>query len=138
MSALDLAVAQLKPDEGFRSKVYKDIVGKQTIGYGFNIDAGITVQAASALLTAQANDVQQDLAVLDWFRGLDDVRASVCIQLGFNLGLNGLLAFQKMIDALRSGNWQGAHDELLASHAAYQLPARYGRLANLLLNGVQT
>ena len=135
MSALDLAVAQLKPDEGFRAKVYTDIVGHKSIGYGFNIDAGISEPAASALLTAQADEIEHQLNPLDWFQGLNDARASACIQLGFNLGMAGLLEFQRMIDALRSGNWQGAHDELLDSRAADQLPARYGRLSNLLLTG---
>lgn len=135
MISLDLAVAQLKPDEGFRAKVYRDIAGKQTIGYGFNIDAGISEVAAAALLAAQAGEVEDDLALLPWYATLDPVRQAVCIQLGFNLGLAGLLAFQRMIDALRSGNWQGAHDELLNSRAAEQLPARYGRLANWLLTG---
>ena len=137
MSALDIAVAQLKPDEGFRAKVYRDIVGKQTIGYGFCVDAGISEPAAAALLAAQAAEVESYLAKQDWYT-LDDVRAAACICLAFNLGVDGFLGFHDTIQALRSGNWQGAHDALLYSKAAQQLPARYGRLANWLLTGSTT
>ena len=136
MSATDLAVERLKVAEGFRSAPYKDIVGKTTLGYGFNVEAGITQYAALALLDAQATEVAFDLAKQDWYVTLDDVRKSVCIELAFNLGLAGFLAFHDTIQALRSGNWQGAHDELLDSKAAQQLPARYARLAQILLTGV--
>jgi len=40
-----------------------------------------------------------------------------------------------MIAAIRSGYWQGAHDQLLDSDAARELPARYQMLAEMLLNG---
>jgi lysozyme len=135
MSATDLAVARLQTDEGFRPMVYTDTTGHQTIGYGFNISAGISQYAALALLDAQAAELSVDLGELDWYHGLDDVRSSVCIELAFNLGLNGLLGFHQMIAALRSGDWRSAHDQLLNSEAARQLPVRYGQLADLLLNG---
>ena len=111
-------------------------MGKTTIGYGFNVEAGISQYAALALLDAQASELAYDLSQLDWYSTLDDVRKSVMIECAFNLGLHGLLQFQQMISALRSGNWQGAHDELLSSKAAQQLPARYANLAKLLLTGV--
>ena len=136
MSATDLAVARLQVAEGFRGAAYEDIVGKTTIGYGFNVEAGISQYAALALLDAQATEIAFDLGKLDWFVSLDDVRKSVCIELAFNLGLHGFMQFQQMIAALRSGNWQGAHDELLDSAAARLLPARYSHLADLLLTGV--
>lgn len=137
MSALDIAVAQLQVDEGFRAQKYVDTTGHTTIGYGFNVDSGISQNAALALLNAQAMDVKDDLALEQWYISLDPGRQSACIQLAFNLGIGGFLGFQHMIDALRSGNWQGAHDELLDSKAAQQLPARYSRLAACLLTGAQ-
>ncbi len=62
MSAIDIAIARLKSEEGFRATKYVDTVGKTTIGYGFNVDAGITHNAAAALLSAQVQDAATDLS----------------------------------------------------------------------------
>jgi len=93
MSAIDLAVARLKIDEGFRATAYFDTEGNRTIGYGFCVDAGITEYAAAALLTAQTTELANQLATYTWANGLNDVRASVLIELAFNLGINGLMEF---------------------------------------------
>jgi lysozyme len=136
MSVIDITVARLKTEEGFRSTAYRDTLGKLTIGYGFCIDAGITKYAAETLLTAQAAECNTELLAYSWYTGLDEVRASVLVDMGFNLGLNGLLHFPKMIAAIGDKNWQVAHDELLNSLAAREDPARYKVLAQLLLTGV--
>ena len=135
MSAIDLAVTRLKVDEGFRATTYVDTRGNMSVGYGCNLDAGISEYAASALLTAQATECANALATYTWSNGLNDVRASVLIELCFNLGMNGLMKFQKMIAAIRSGDWQSAYDQLLDSDAARELPARYQMLADMLLTG---
>lgn len=135
MSAIDLAVARLKAEEGFRDKKYVDAAGKMTIGYGFNVDAGISEPEAAALLEAQSITRLQALSGYAWFKALDDVRASVVLDLSFNLGVTGLLLFHNMIVALGNQDWQAAHDALIDSQAARELPQRYSVLAQLLLNG---
>jgi lysozyme len=135
MSATDLALARLKVEEGFRAQLYKDTVGKSTIGYGFNVDAGITDYAATALLNAQIQERDTALLPFWWYSPLNDARKSVFIDVSFNVGINGLLHFPKCISAVGAGNWQVAHDELLNSDAARMLPSRYGPLASILLSG---
>lgn len=135
MSAVDLAVTRLKPNEGFRANKYLDPVGKESIGYGFNVDAGITQFAAAALLFAQATECWQSLSAYWWWSALDDVRASVLVELAFNNGISGLLHFPKMLAAIGAKDWQTASAELLNSDAARQLPTRYQALSVLLLNG---
>ena len=137
MSAIDLAVARLKIDEGFRSTTYVDTAGHLSVGFGCNLDAGISEYAATALLTAQATECANTLATYTWSSGLNDVRASVLISLAFNLGITGLMRFQRMIAAIRSGDWQTAHDQLLDSDAARELPTRYQMLAKMLLTGTE-
>jgi lysozyme len=133
MSAVDLAVAREQIAEGFRSSAYTDTTGHQTIGYGFNISAGISKRAALALLQAQTQEVADQLATT--LQGLDMVRASVLIELGFNLGVAGLLSFHLMLQAVAAGDWTTACDQLLDSQAARQLPERYNTLAQMLLTG---
>ena len=135
MSALDVAAKRLKSEEGFRSQAYRDTLGHLTIGYGFNIEAGITERCAAALMAAQIDEIQAQLNDYSWFNGLDDVRGSVLLDIAFNAGVGGLLHFPKMLAAIGARNWQGAHDELLDSQAARMLPHRYQPLANMLLTG---
>jgi lysozyme len=135
MSAVELAVAREKVSEGFRAHKYLDPRGFESIAYGFNIDAGITQSAAEALLTAQNQDIAQALGAFWWAKGLDDARLSVVVELAFNLGTNGLLHFPKMMAAIGAKDWQTAHDEMLDSDAARELPARYKVLAAILLAG---
>ncbi len=134
MSAIDIAVTRLKSEEGFRATKYVDTVGKITIGYGFNVDAGITQNAAAALLSAQVQDAATALSSYVWFPS-DATRASVLLDLAINLGINGLLHFPMMLAAIGRQDWSGAHDALLDSAAAKLLPGRYTNLATLLLNG---
>jgi lysozyme len=136
VSAVSLAVAREKTAEGFRAAKYLDTRGKETIGFGFNIDSGISLFAATALLTAQTQERADALTSFWWAAGLDDARMSVVIEVSFNDGLNGLLHFPKMLAAIGAKNWQAAHDELLDSDAARELPKRYQGLAQILLSGI--
>lgn len=136
MSAVDLAVAREKPAEAFRAHKYLDPRGFETIGFGFNVDAGISLFAATALLVAQTQERADALKGFWWAQGLDDPRMSVIIEVAFNGGVQGLLHFPKMLAAVGAKNWQVAHDELLDSDAARELPKRYGALAQILLTGV--
>lgn len=136
MSAVDLAVAREKPAEAFRAHKYPDSRGFETIGYGFNVDAGISLYAATALLVAQTQERADALAGFWWAKGLDDARMSVIIEVAFNGGVSGLLHYPKMLAAVGAKNWQAAHDELLDSDAARELPKRYQALAQILLSGV--
>lgn len=132
MSAVDLSVSRLQLNEGFRSSKYVDTTGHESIGYGFNITAGITPFAATALLNAQARELSWALAPYPWFDGLDDVRASVLVELAFNLGLAGLTHFVRFLDAVKAKDWATAKAELLDSSAARALPIRYHQLAQLI------
>lgn len=136
MSATALAVARLMTEEGFRGTAYRDTMGKLTIGYGCNIDAGWSRGLAGAVLSYQAQDVWQQLSTFWWWAALDDVRASVLVDLGFNDGVHALLNFPKMLAAIGAKDWVTAKAELLDSDAARELPARYATLAEIFLTGV--
>jgi len=62
--------------------------------------------------------------------------AGVLENVGFNVGVGGLLAFHRTLSCMEAGDWNGAATNLLQSKAAVQLPARYGRLAQQLTTGV--
>lgn len=133
MSAVDLALPRLKTEEGFRATKYTDTQGHLTIGFGFDVDAGISQFAAGALLLAQAQERHQQLSGLAWYVQLDPVRQSVCLDIAFNSGVHGLLNFPHMIAALAKGDWATAAAECKVTNP--ELASRYAALAQLLLTG---
>jgi lysozyme len=125
----------LRTEEGFRARAYTDTTGHLTIGYGFNVESGISQRAAAALLQAQVEELQESLLQYPWYAAMDPVRQSVMLDLAFNDGLTGLLHFVDMITAIKRGNWVSARAELLNSIGAREAPKRYQALAQLLLTG---
>jgi len=134
MSAPDRAFPRLAQEEGFRSRLYADTRGYQTLGYGFNVSAGITQRAAAALLRAQLEELHEALCAYSWYENLDEARQAVCLDIAFNDGLHGLvLGFPKMIAALSTQNWTVAASECHVTNP--ELASRYDALAKILLTG---
>jgi lysozyme len=137
-------IARLKEDEGTgplhgdRFMPYTDTVGVLTVGYGRAIGRiGISEEEAELLLT---NDIERSIGDLNfampWWSGLDEVRQMVLVELRFQLGLDGLLGFRKMREALRQHQYGMAADDLLDSLLATQAPNRIKRLAAMLRTGL--
>lgn len=135
MSAVDIAAPRVQSEEGYRAQKYLDTKGNETIGYGFNIGAGLSRFAAAALNLAQLAELHQQLLGYAWYAAASDNRQSVFLDVAFNDGLHGLLAFPSMIHFASIGDWVNASAQLLDSDAARELPGRYNPLAQLLLNG---
>jgi GH24 family phage-related lysozyme (muramidase) len=135
VTAIDSALPRLKTEEGFRARAYRDTEGHTTIGYGWNIDAGITPRAAAALLQAQLEELHDTLMTYAWYAGLDPVREGVCLDIAINDGLHGLLAFPNMIAALARKDWISAQSECHVQNP--ELQERYNALAHILLTGTQ-
>ena len=131
-------VAQLKRHEGFRSKPYKDSVGKITIGYGWNLDdVGITQDEAEKKLASQIHDAELELARQGWF-GVPDaeaIRREVLTNMTFNLGMPRLLGFRRMIAALHVLDYEEAAKEMLDSRWAIQVGSRSSELADQMRTG---
>jgi lysozyme len=134
MSAIDSVLPRLKTEEGFRSRLYRDTEGHLTLGYGFNVEAGISERAAAALLNEQLAELHEILLRYSWYMALDPVRQGVCLDIAFNDGLHGLLAFPKMIAALAAKDWITAQSECHVQNP--ELKERYDTLAKILLTGI--
>jgi lysozyme len=146
---LDQQIAELMADEGLRLFVYDDATGQPikpgtvvkghpSIGVGRALDVhGISKPEAAQLLAADIFAVEQALMGFGWFNGLDPVRRGVLTNLGFNLGVHGLLNFQRMIVALQKLDFEAATIELLQSRWAHQVQqSRRDRLVQQLRHGV--
>lgn len=106
-------IKSIKLHEGFRYKLYKDSIGKLTIGFGWNIeDKGIRPSEAEFRLN---NDIEEaiDLAkhVFSNFEDLSDIRQRVLIEMCFNLGSN-ILEFYRFINFIHNLDFDNAAMEM--------------------------
>lgn len=136
MSAVDVVVLRLKSEEGFRALPYTDTEGHITIGYGLNVSAGISERVAASALLTQVQEDHEALSAYPWYAQLDSIRQSVCLDIAFNDGVHGLLAFPHMIAALSRQDWPTAATECHVENP--ELADRYKKLSQLLLIGGTT
>jgi len=126
-------IQRLKKHEGLMLKPYIDTVGKLTIGYGRNLDdVGITEEEAELLLRHDIMVAESACCQFAWYRGLDEKRKSVIVEMVFNLGLTRLLGFKKMIRAIKDADYKLASNEMLDSKWAYQVGNRAITLSNIM------
>lgn len=134
MNAVEIVLPRLRQEEGFRATLYRDTQGHQTIGYGLNVDAGISQRVAAAALQAQLEELQEALAKYPWYAPIDPVRQSVLLDIAFNNGLAGLMHFPHMLAAISRQDWASAATECHVENP--ELAGRYQKLAQLLLTGM--
>ena len=138
-------LALITKHEGSRDMPYRDPRGFLTVGVGHNLDAHplpgeIYPMSPARIQEVLANDMQAVVLGLNndlpWVGQLDEVRQAVLYDLGFNLGDSGLEKFHHTLACVEAGDWQGAHDNLLASEPwATQVGPRAQEDATMLLTG---
>ncbi|WP_119168648.1 glycoside hydrolase family protein [Algihabitans albus] len=133
-------IAQLKRHEGLVLHAYTDHLGFWTIGYGRLTDGrrggGISKEEAELLLRNDVARVTADVERrLPWVRGLSDGRRQALCNMGFQLGVSGLLGFRQMLAALQKGRFDLAAREALDSRWAKQAPDRADEIARMIRHG---
>lgn len=133
-------ISQLVRDEGEVLHAYQDSLGFWTIGSGILIDArkggGITHEE-NMYLTAN-RVTKADAAVkskFPWASVLDPIRYAVLVNMAYNMGIDHLLGFHHMLDAMQAGNWSEAAAQGRASAWHSQVGARAERLMKQLETG---
>jgi lysozyme len=136
MISIDKLTKEVKRDEGFRDKVYQCSEGFNTIGYGWNMEAmPISERAATFILTEQLMSTFEQCQNFDWFPPLSDARQRVIVNMAFNIGVNGVSKFKKMIAAIKAKNYALAAVEMLDSKWADQVGTRANRLSAMMDEG---
>lgn len=132
----DKAAAYVRRYEGFCHLPYKCPTGHLTIGYGHNLEQGISIAAAEFIL--QEDLARAERAVNDafpWGWKLDDARQFVLVDMAFNMGLAGLKGFKKMLSAVEQGDYPTAAREMLNSKWAGQVGRRAVELSKIMQTG---
>ena len=130
---------QLIKDEGKnviagRHIVYTCPALKLTVGYGRNLeDRGLSEAEAMYLLSNDIEDCREEVArTFPFFQHLTPARQDVLTMMCFNLGLNRLLGFKKMIRAIDDKDYREASVQMLDSDWAKQVGDRAIRLAKTM------
>jgi lysozyme len=132
---------QLRGDEGTKACVYKDHLGFWTIGTGRLVDdrkpgAGLRPKEIDFML---ANDIEDRVQALSkripWFLSLDEARQGVLLNMSFQLGVDGLLAFTTTLAHVRAGRYTEAAQAMLQSKWAKQTPERAARMSKQMETG---
>jgi lysozyme len=130
------AAAYIRRYEGFSKLPYKCPTGHLTIGYGHNLENGISAKVALFIL--QEDLAHAERAVKDafpWWWKLDDARQFVLVDMAFNMGLAGLKGFKKMLAAIESGDFDKAAEEMLDSKYGRQVVHRARLNAEIMKTG---
>lgn len=94
---------------------------------------GITEEEAWYLV---GNDVQATVAEMDkrlpWWRNMTEVRQRALVNMAFNMGVDGLLGFKKMLGAMRAGQFDRAAKEAISSKWAGQVGRRSNDIARMI------
>jgi lysozyme len=137
---LIIAAEALKADEGWVPHVYQDHLGFDTLGFGFLVDrrkgGRIPLPVAEFWLTFE---IRERWMALDkahpWFRDLPTGVQAALVNMAYQLGVAGVLAFRKMWACLARFDYRGAAAEALDSRWAQQTPARARRVAAAIALG---
>lgn len=127
----------IKRHEGLELKPYRCPAGRLTIGYGRNLDdVGIDEQEAENMLVRDMMKVVKGLREnIPGFDELTSARQAVLIDMAYNLGLEGLLKFKRMLGHVVTFEWAQAAEEMLNSKWARQVGSRANRLATMMETG---
>ena len=131
---------RIAEEEGRKATLYKDSLGLWSIGIGRLLDPSKGGRLRENEIDFLfENDVAAAhsalMARLPWIASLDDVRVGALINMAFQMGPGGVVAFPTMLEAMRQKDWQKAHDAALDSLWAKQTPERAKRVANEILTG---
>ena len=129
---MDRLLQSVKKHEGYRNKVYKDTLGKRTVGVGHLCVEDFwednkeypEEMLMNILKDDLKNAIQGSQRLLAECPVLDDLAEEIIIEMVFQLGETGVSKFKNMIKALKIPDYQTAAIEMLDSRWAKQTPER--------------
>ncbi len=140
--------ATLTLAEGKRRTAYDDktsmtlkpgrlLLGTPTVGVGRNLLVPMSDAAITFLLNEDIDAVIADLEKhLPIWAMLDPVRQAVLAEMGFQLGLNGLMLFKDTLTAISAGRYEDAAQHMRDTKWFGQCRGRVIRLADQMRTGI--
>jgi lysozyme len=133
---LDLLKTHIRVSEGLRLRIYKCPSGFNTIGYGTNLDSGITMHQAEALMCAEIDDLIEHIpSVVECWDNLDDNRKMALVDMAYNMGLSGLSKFVNTLGFICAGDYLAAANEIKQSKYYQQVGNRAKKIVKVIETG---
>jgi len=130
--------SMIKHHEGKRLKVYKDTVGKDTIGYGHlvkpgeDFSKGITDQQADEMFDKDFEHHVKGARTTPGYNLADQRRKQAMVDLAYNMGPNWHKTWPKFSAAAEKGDWKTAAKELQNSKWYNQVGNRGKTIVNMI------
>tara|TARA_A100001201_G_scaffold85626_1_gene75649 strand:+ start:1320 stop:1751 length:432 start_codon:yes stop_codon:yes gene_type:complete len=129
---------QIKEHEGFVPRVYKDSLGKRTIGYGhlcvepeqWDDDKEYTKEELEEVFNKDFDEALKNAESLIGDRPVNFIAKQVLIEMVFQLGIGGVGKFKKMWSALDNEDYGEASFQMMDSLWAKQTPKRAEKLSH--------
>lgn len=143
-------IENIKAHEGFRDRIYKDSVGKPTVGYGFLVSAlspdelklnggkiePMSREVAEKILNLKVAKLQKRVfQCLPWLESKSEGVQDTLIEMAYQLGLAGLLGFRHTLGCIETGDYAQVAKNLRASLLYRQTPRRVEDYIKGLKNG---
>jgi len=116
--------------EGFSSTAYPDPISKgapYTFGHGLT---SITESESLEIVKNRVVSIVSALSIkLPYFTKLPEDAKEVLIEMAYQMGVSGFLAFKKTLSLVKVGDYVGASKEMHNSQWAYQTPKRAAQLS---------
>ena len=131
---------RIKVHEGFRNYVYKDSLGKRTVGYGhlclddenWQDDEEYDVEVLDDCFEPDFNDALKGAEDLIGSIPLLPKAKEVIVEMVFQLGKGGVSKFKKMWEALAKEDYAEAANQMLDSRWHKQTKSRAESLATIM------
>ena len=131
---------RIKIHEGFRNYVYKDSLGKRTVGYGhlcledenWQDDKEYDMKLLDDCFESDFSDALDGAEDLIGFMPLLPKAKEVIVEMVFQLGKGGVSKFKKMWEALAQEDYAEAANQMLDSRWHKQTKSRAESLATIM------
>ena len=140
---MESVMQRIKNHEGFRDTVYKDTLGKRTVGYGhlcvedhWEDGRKYTVAELDRIFEQDFHKAENSASKLYKKCVIDKTAKEIIIEMCFQLGPGNVAKFKKMWAALRESppNYKEASVQMLDSRWAKQTKNRAEGLAETMRN----
>lgn len=142
---IDGLVTALKRDEGFRPYLYDDstgepikkgchVFGNPTVAYGWCPSTRLCPEdLGEIILRYQINETWNEiLKDIPWLNtSPENIQEAIC-DMGFNLGVHGLLGFNTFLGLVKTGKYKEAADDLGGTLWFKQVGSRAKRIQGLI------
>lgn len=143
-------IENIKAHEGFRDHIYKDSLGKATIGYGFLVAAlspdelklnggkvePMSKEVAEKILNLKVARLRKRVPeCLPWLASKPQSVQDTILEMAYQLGIAKLLGFKYTLQCIEAGNYAQAAKNLRESLLYKQTPRRVEDYIKGLKNG---